>query len=69
MPTQANTHCLTQPNTNAAPAQSNAASGPANANANANASSVSISKHTKQLTDFEKGKIVFAYEQGWGYQE
>jgi len=22
----------------------------------------------KQLSDFEKGKIVFAYEQGWSYQ-
>jgi len=22
----------------------------------------------KQLSDFEKGKVVFAYEQGWSYQ-
>ena len=22
----------------------------------------------KQLSDFEKGKIIFAHEQGWGYQ-
>lgn len=24
--------------------------------------------HSRQLSNFEKGKIIFAYEQGWGYQ-
>ena len=43
--------------------QANADPSPAPGDATADTSS-----KLKQLTDLEKGKIIFAYEQGWGYQ-